>query len=116
MARDFSCIASNIYIHDIVLRFEITGHMCCKGSQRQEKSELGDILQGTHPTNEWNQAKFDYGMTLHPVKHSYMSVALQDLLMVIYLTQLTKTQLQLHEKLTSVSVNQLKEYQKLLPE
>ena len=40
----------------------------------------------------------------------------QDLLMVIYLTQLTKTQLQLHEKLTSVSVNQLKEYQKLIPE
>ena len=59
--------------------------------------------------------------TLHPAKHSYISylnaaVALQDLLMVIYLTQLTKTQLQLHEKLTSVSVNQLKEYQKLLPE
>jgi len=41
---------------------------------------------------------------------------MKDLLMVIYLTQLTKTQLQLHEKLTSVSVNQLKEYQKLLPE
>jgi translation initiation factor 3 subunit F len=41
---------------------------------------------------------------------------MKDLLMVIYLTQLTKTQLQLHEKLTAVSVNQLKEYQKLLPE
>merc|ERR1711962_1732700 len=41
---------------------------------------------------------------------------IKDLLMVIYLTQLTKTQLQLHEKLTSVSVNQLKEYQKLIPE
>ena len=40
----------------------------------------------------------------------------QDLLMVIYLTQLTKTQLQLHEKLTTVSVNQLKDYQKLIPE
>ena len=40
---------------------------------------------------------------------------IKDLLMVIYLTQLTKTQLQLHEKLTTVSVNQLKEYQKLLP-
>lgn len=39
-----------------------------------------------------------------------------DLLMVIYLTQLTKTQLQLHEKLTAVSVNQLKDYQKLIPE
>ena len=46
----------------------------------------------------------------------YSNTTLQDLLMVIYLTQLTKTQLQLHEKLTSVSVNQLKEYQKLLPE
>lgn len=41
---------------------------------------------------------------------------MKDLLMVIYLTQLTKTQLQLHEKLTSISINQLKEYQKLLPE
>merc|ERR1712029_670281 len=41
---------------------------------------------------------------------------MKDLLMVIYLTQLTKTQLQLHAKLTSVSVNQLKEYQKLIPE
>ena len=40
----------------------------------------------------------------------------QDLLMVIYLTQLTKTQLQLHEKLSTISVNQLKDYQKLLPE
>merc|ERR1712150_442699 len=41
---------------------------------------------------------------------------MKDLLMVIYLTQLTKTQLQLHEKLTAVSVNQLKDYQKLIPE
>eukprot|EP00096_Caligus_rogercresseyi_P010516 TRINITY_DN3869_c0_g1_i1.p1 TRINITY_DN3869_c0_g1~~TRINITY_DN3869_c0_g1_i1.p1 ORF type:complete len:290 (-),score=99.07 TRINITY_DN3869_c0_g1_i1:226-1095(-) len=41
---------------------------------------------------------------------------MRDLLMVIYLTQLTKTQLQLHEKLTSVSLNQLKDYQKLVPE
>ena len=36
--------------------------------------------------------------------------------MVIYLTQLTKTQLQLHEKLTAVSINQLRDYQRLLPE
>ncbi len=36
--------------------------------------------------------------------------------MVIYLTQLTKTQLQLHQKLATISVNQLKDYQKLLPE
>lgn len=41
---------------------------------------------------------------------------MKDLLMVIYLTQLTKTQLQLHEKLTAVSINQLRDYQKLLPE
>jgi len=41
---------------------------------------------------------------------------MKDLLMVIYLTQLTKTQLQLHEKLSTISVNQLKDYQKLLPE
>merc|ERR1712226_465848 len=39
---------------------------------------------------------------------------MKDLLMVIYLTQLTKTQLELHEKLTTISVNQLKDYQKLL--
>ena len=37
-------------------------------------------------------------------------------LMVIYLKQLSKTQLQLHEKLSTISVNQLKDYQKLLPE
>lgn len=41
---------------------------------------------------------------------------MKDLLMVIYLTQLTKTQLQLHEKLSTVSVNQLRDYQKLIPE
>lgn len=41
---------------------------------------------------------------------------MKDLLMVIYLTQLTKTQLQLHEKLFAVSVNQLKDFQKLLHE
>lgn len=41
---------------------------------------------------------------------------MKDLLMVIYLTQLTKSQLQLHEKLLAVSVNQLREYQKLVPE
>ena len=54
---------------------------------------------------------------MDPVKFEAMlNSNMRDLLMVIYLTQLTKTQLQLHEKLTSVSVNQLKEYQKLLPE
>merc|ERR1712062_328564 len=41
---------------------------------------------------------------------------MKDLLMVIYLTQLTKTRLQLHEKLSTISVNQLKDYQKLIPE
>lgn len=41
---------------------------------------------------------------------------MKDLLMVIYLTQLTKTQLQLHEKLTAVSINQLKDFQKWIPE
>jgi len=40
---------------------------------------------------------------------------LRDLLMVIYLSQLTKTQLQLNEKLSMVSVNNLREVQKLLP-
>jgi len=39
----------------------------------------------------------------------------RDLLMVIYLSQLTKTQLQLNEKLSMVSVNNLREVQKLLP-
>ena len=46
----------------------------------------------------------------------YLLCYFQDLLMVIYLTQLSKTQLQLHEKLSTISVNQLKDYQKLLPE
>jgi len=40
---------------------------------------------------------------------------LRDLLMVIYLSQLTKTQLQLNEKLSMVSVNNLREVQRLLP-
>lgn len=40
---------------------------------------------------------------------------MRDLLMVIYLSQLTKTQLQLNEKLSMVSVNNLREVQKLLP-
>jgi len=40
---------------------------------------------------------------------------LRDLLMVIYLSQLTKTQLQLNEKLSMVSVNNIREVGKLLP-
>jgi len=40
---------------------------------------------------------------------------LRDLLMVIYLSQLTKTQLQLNEKLSMVSVNNIREMGKLLP-
>lgn len=45
-----------------------------------------------------------------------LNTSMKDLLMVVYLTQLTKTQLQLHDKLAAVSINQLREYQKLLPE
>jgi len=41
---------------------------------------------------------------------------LRDLLMVIYLSQLTKTQLQLNEKLSMVSVNNIREVTKLLPD
>jgi len=40
---------------------------------------------------------------------------LRDLLMVVYLSQMTKTQLQLNEKLSMVSVNNLREVAKLLP-
>jgi translation initiation factor 3 subunit F len=40
---------------------------------------------------------------------------LRDLLMVVYLSQLTKTQLQLNEKLSMVSVNNIREMAKLLP-
>jgi len=40
---------------------------------------------------------------------------LRDLLMVIYLSQMTKTQLQLNEKLSMVSVNNIREVAKLLP-
>ena len=39
----------------------------------------------------------------------------RDLLMVVYLSQMTKTQLQLNEKLSMVSVNNLREVAKLLP-
>jgi translation initiation factor 3 subunit F len=40
---------------------------------------------------------------------------LRDLLMVVYLSQMTKTQLQLNEKLSMVSVNNIREVAKLLP-
>jgi len=40
---------------------------------------------------------------------------LKNLLMVIYLSQMTKTQLQLNEKLSMVSVNNIREVAKLLP-
>jgi len=40
---------------------------------------------------------------------------MRDLLMVIYLSQLTKTQLQLNEKLSMVSVNNIRDVAKLLP-
>ena len=41
---------------------------------------------------------------------------LKDLFMVVYLSQMTKTQLQLNEKLSMVSVNNIREVAKLLPE
>jgi len=41
---------------------------------------------------------------------------LRDLLMVVYLCQMTKTQLQLNEKLSMVSVNNIREVAKLLPD
>jgi len=41
---------------------------------------------------------------------------LRDLLMVIYLSQLTKTQLQLNEKLSMVSVNNIREMAKIIQE
>ena len=40
---------------------------------------------------------------------------LKDLFMVVYLSQMTKTQLQLNEKLSMVSVNNIREVAKLLP-
>ena len=40
---------------------------------------------------------------------------LKDLLMVVYLSQMTKAQLQLNEKLWMVSVNNIREVAKLLP-
>ena len=40
---------------------------------------------------------------------------LKDLLMVVYLSQMTKAQLQLNEKLSLVSVNNIREVAKLLP-
>ena len=40
---------------------------------------------------------------------------LKDLLMVVYLSQMTKAQLQLNEKLSVVSVNNIREVAKLLP-
>ena len=50
-----------------------------------------------------------------PVKFETMlNSNLRDLLMVIYLSSLTKTQLQLNEKLSMVSVNNIREMSKFL--
>ena len=52
---------------------------------------------------------------MDPVKFEAMlNSNLRDLLMVIYLSSLTKTQLQLNEKLSMVSVNNIREMSKFL--
>ncbi|XP_040574761.1 eukaryotic translation initiation factor 3 subunit F-1 [Lepeophtheirus salmonis] len=79
------------------------------------------VLEGTEiPDNAVGRKLLDLVNSVPKMSEeefeSKINSGMRDLLMVIYLTQLTKTQLQLHEKLTSVSLNQLKEYQKIVPE
>jgi len=82
---------------------------------------VGDVLTGKEtPNNSVGRKLLDLVYSVPKMNadefEKMINSNMKDLLMVIYLTQLTKTQLQLHEKLSTISVNQLKDYQKLLPE
>jgi translation initiation factor 3 subunit F len=77
-------------------------------------------LDGTQePDNSVGRALNDMVQSVPKMDPDQFEVMLnsnmRDLLMVVYLSQMTKTQLQLNEKLSMVSVNNLREVAKLLP-
>jgi len=78
------------------------------------------VLDGTEePDNSVGRALNDMIQSVPKMDPDQFEVMLnsnmRDLLMVVYLSQMTKTQLQLNEKLSMVSVNNLREVAKLLP-
>jgi len=78
------------------------------------------VLGGTQePDNSVGRALNDMVQSVPKMDPDQFEVMLnsnmRDLLMVVYLSQMTKTQLQLNEKLSMVSVNNLREVAKLLP-
>lgn len=79
------------------------------------------VLDGTEePDSSVGRALNDMVQSvpkMDPVQFEEMlNSNLRDLLMVVYLSQMTKTQLQLNEKLSMVSVNNIREVSKLLPQ
>merc|ERR1712066_607724 len=78
------------------------------------------MLDGTEePDNSVGRALNDMVQSVPKMDPDQFEVMLnsnmRDLLMVVYLSQMTKTQLQLNERLSMVSVNNLREVAKLLP-
>jgi len=78
------------------------------------------VLDGTQePDNSVGRALNDLMLSVPKMEADQFDVMLnsnlKDLLMVVYLSQMTKTQLQLNEKLSMVSVSNIREVAKLLP-
>lgn len=78
------------------------------------------VLDGTQePDNSIGRAINNLMLSVPKMEADQFDVMLnsnlKDLLMVVYLSQMTKTQLQLNEKLSMVSVNNIREVAKLLP-
>lgn len=78
------------------------------------------VLDGTQePDNSIGRAINNLMLSVPKMEEDQFDVMLnsnlKDLLMVVYLSQMTKTQLQLNEKLSMVSVNNIREVAKLLP-
>jgi len=78
------------------------------------------ILDGTQePDNSVGRALNNLMLSVPKMEADQFDVMLnsnlKDLLMVVYLSQMTKTQLQLNEKLSMVSVSNIREVAKLLP-
>ena len=78
------------------------------------------VLDGTQePDNSIGRAINNLMLSVPKMEADQFDVMLnsnlKDLLMVVYLSQMTKTQLQLNEKLSMVSVSNIREVAKLLP-
>ena len=78
------------------------------------------VLEGSQePDNSIGRALNSLMLSVPKMESDQFEVMLnsnlKDLLMVIYLSQMTQTQLQLNEKLSMVSVNNIREVAKLLP-